>query len=143
MAYRDFDSARDEVLKNRPRFTMGGREWTCRPKLATRTLMSIQHDYQNDSVDVEQMLRNFFSQVLVRADREPFNAMLNSEPDDDTDDDAVFIGIDQLNSCMEWLVEQYTGKAISPPEPSLNTPESTGQALRVVSLDPGSSSSVG
>lgn len=138
MAYRDFDSGRDEMLLNRPKFMMGARQWTCRPSMPTKTLMGLADtDRFDDDADKLALIKNFFTKVLIKDDRAPFVEMLDSEPDEDGDDsDVVYVTIDQLVQAMEWLVAQYTGKAGAPVSPSLTTPESSGAQLRSISSVP-------
>jgi hypothetical protein len=128
MARRDFDAAADEMLGNRPVFTLGGREWTCRPAIKFNAIADIADE------DGLEFLRGFFDRAIIKSQREAWNAFLDADIDDD---DTVPVTGKQLRDVFDWLIEEYTGKSPNSSTDSSPSPEPSGPPSKVVSLDPG------
>jgi hypothetical protein len=132
MITRDFDAMLAEQAGIRPTFKIGGQEFTLRAKLPYvrwNKLLAIMRD---DDTSPDDATEEFFNTVLIKADRERFLELL--QKDDDEDDEEAVIGLDQMNSLTDWVMEHFTGKAPSNTGGSSPGANGTGPAPNVVSL---------
>ncbi len=127
---RDFDAAYREMAGAKPTFTIAGQTFTLRAKIPQASFHKLIAVMRSDDVDAEEANRQFFQKALIKADRERFATLLDSEDDDDD----VVIGLSQLNDLTDWAMEHFTGKPQSSSPGSTPGSNGTGESRNVVSL---------
>ncbi len=135
MAYKDFDQWLQEKQGGRPEFIVAGQKFTARSKIPWKKFASMVIGMQED-LSEEAGIKNaekFLLSVLVSADRERFENLLNVE---DVEDDDACMTTDQVMALSEWLVDYYTGKGKDSESPSSGSPSESGRNVKRVSLDP-------
>lgn len=128
--HKDFDAMLAEKAGEKPTFTIAGQTFTLRAKLPYRKwndLVALMRDEDADNMD---STKQFFNTVLVRADRERFSQLLDS----DDDEDEGVIGVNQMSELTDWVMEHFTGKLQSSSNGSSPGSNGTGQSPNVVSL---------
>lgn len=86
--------------------------FTCRAQLTAGTMLDLQGAGQRLGYD------RFMEQVLVPADRDRW-AELIRDPD-------LFVGEEELDATIRWVVEQYAARPTKRPTTSPGGPPSTG-----------------
>ncbi len=129
---RDFDAMVADKAGQRPTFRIAGQQFTLRSRLPFRKWNDLLAMMRDDETDNLAATRQFFNTCLIKADRERFAALLDSE--DDENDDLV-IGLDQMNDLTDWVMEHFTGKPLSSGSGSTPGAGATGQRPNVVSLN--------
>lgn len=134
---RSYDAWRQEQGSPEP-FIIGGQEFTPRLKLPWEKFGKLIMSMDEDDADEFQKLRDFFSLVLRRADRQRFLDLLAADGEDDDDDCIDSLQVQELTKDLMAL---YTGKAPASGGSSEAGPSTTGQpsnagSSNVVSLTP-------
>lgn len=129
--HRDFDAMLREKAGVKPTFTVAGQTFTVRAKLPYAKWNKLLLSMRNEDADQMAATKEFFNTVLVRADRERFCALLDSE----SDEDEGVIGIEEMGAITDWVMEHFTGKLQSSSSGSLPGSNETGQSPNVVSLN--------
>lgn len=132
MVTRDFDAMLAEKAGIRPTFKIGGQQFTMKARLASKKFFALQGYMTAEDTSEEQALRMLFETVIVKADRDRFLALLDSEGDDDEDS---IVDTEQLNELTEWITEFYTGKQKRSDSSSPPGVNGTGPQQNVVSLN--------
>src|SRR5438128_6300 len=101
---RDFDAMIADKANVRPTFKVAGQEFALRARLPYAKFSQLVNALSGDNEDEKAATAEFYNTVLVRADRERFLELLNSE---DEDDDAV-IDLRQLSALTDWAMEHFT-----------------------------------
>jgi hypothetical protein len=131
----------DELVRGRKRdkFKLGGQTFTIRANLHARRFARMLRVVEGiegaeDAIDATV---KFMDKVLIPEDRERFHAIMSAaEEDDDSEDDATAVTLEQINEVVDWTVEHYTGKRPTREESSTPGAESTETPQNVVSFNP-------
>lgn len=131
MAHRDFSASLDEALANRPTFTLQGIDFMCKPSLPWRSMAKAitAIDAASEAPEeLEKAIVGFFDIVLIKAARPKMRALLEAEDEDE--DDALPVSMQQLTDVVRWVVEQYTGSPTQPSSDSSASPNGTGEGSK-------------
>lgn len=111
--FRDFDAALKEKTGGRPTFKLGGQTFTCRAKLPWRKfsgmLLALQSGVRPEGKTDLDQTEDFFSMVLIPADRERFLKMLNKEDIEEDEDEESVIDNADVGQLLDWLMKYYLG----------------------------------
>lgn len=131
--FKDFDQATSEAKGERPKFRMGGREWTCKPvnKLKGTTvseLLGIIGGAENQEQAAITLVANmdwFFGKVIIYKEREEFFSMLRGatkitasgevvkgevvDEEHEDEDDVIVVSFEQMVELVGWLLDLYLG----------------------------------
>lgn len=129
--HRDFDAMLAEKAGVKPTFTVAGQTFTLRAKLPYAKWNKLLLTMRSDDADQMKATHEFFNTVLVRADRERFAALLDSEDDED----EGVIGIEEMSEITDWVMEHFTGKLQRNSNGSSPGSNETGGSPNVVSLN--------
>jgi len=129
----------DELVRGRKReaFKLGGETFHIRSKLHARRFARMIRAVENiegaeAAIDVTV---GFMDKVLLPEDRDKFRALMAVEDDDDDKaDDEKAVTLEQVNELVDWVIEHYTGKRLTPGESSSPGAESTQTPHNVVSF---------
>lgn len=129
--HKDFDAMLREKAGDKPTFSIAGQTFTLRARLPYKQwdkLIALMQSEEGNGMDATH---KFFNSVLVRADRERFAALLDSEDDDD----EQVIGVAEMGDLIDYVMEHFTGKLQSSSNGSSPGSTGTGQSRNVVSLN--------
>ncbi len=128
--HKDFDAMLREKAGDKPTFTIAGQTFTLRARLPYKQWNKLVALMRADDGDNMDSTHTFFNTVLVRADRERFAALLESEDDED----EQVIGVAEMSDLTDYVMEHFTGKLLSSSNGSSPGSNGTGQSRNVVSL---------
>lgn len=134
---KDFDAMVAEQAGVKPTFRIAGQDFTLRSKLPYSKWNQLLAAMKDPDGDDMAATKQFFTTVLVKADRQRFADLLeidelDDEDDDDQDDQRI--GLEQMGPLMDWVMEHFTGKLRSNTDGSSPGAGSTGQQPNVISL---------
>ena len=127
--FKDFDAAEAERKGEPITFRLGGREWTA-AHVNAANFLAFARQIANGGNDTVIGFDDYITGTLAEKDRKAFQKMLAEKE----------IQLSTLMELGQWIVEQATGNPTAGASPSQEAPSSSGQPLRVMSLDPVSTS---
>ena len=127
--FKDFDAAEAERKGEPITFQLGGREWTAAHINAAAFLALARRSADGGDAAI-LAFDDYITNTLAEKDRKPFRKMLADKE----------VQLSTLVELGQWIVEQATGNPTAGASPSQEAPSSSGQPLRVMSLDPVSTS---
>lgn len=130
---RDFDAMVAEKVGAKPTFQVAGQVFTLRAKLPYARWEKLLATMRGDDIAPHEATREFFNTVLIKADRERFLDLLTKEDSDD-EDESDLVGMDQMDSITDWVMEHFTGKLQNSSNGSSPGASGTGPQRNVVSL---------
>lgn len=123
--HRDFDAARNEATAEPLTFTLGGREFHCRPVLPAGVLLDMAATTHGSDMEAFASFTKFLDAVIAPEDLDAFHDALGTT-----------IDLWMLLELVQWIIVEATGRpfpnASSSPEP----PSEIGEEPKVVSLQP-------
>jgi hypothetical protein len=110
--FKDFGGA-DSQPKEAIKFKLHEEEFLCKSAIQGKTLLNlVAKTENNEPSELAKVIDEFFSQVLEKESLTRFDNLLKH--------DKKIVSLETLGEITSWLMEQYSDRPLTEPEPSSN-----------------------